>query len=376
MRTRPNLVSALGILIVFGLGTAVAEQLPVFEMGFSGLRAADFAPNEQQVATLAFPLANSGTVRVEIQIWDFRRQTLVQSGHFEVSIPSMALEDSQVRYSTDGLLLAVYAGGGTVHVFRSSDLQELTQIPLELSSAQLSGFEISPSSHILAVRRSFGGAARGGDLRIYDLDSGKQLRRWLIREGDLYPVYGVSGVAWSGEGKLLAVTAPSDRPFARFAGTIYILAPDSAEPVNRFGVRFPPGSLAFGSDDKLYVASMASGGYFAHWTTDLSIFNAKTGKQAGRIRAGKVGIRRTIAVSGNGRILLAYADRDKTTFEGLEDTLKVSDPQWQIVDVTAGRVIFTIPATEYADQCWLATSGRFLLNVETGKLRIFSIPVD
>ena len=369
---RRKWIVAVGIFIVSVVGAAAAAEPPaIFEIRIAGLRVAEIAPDEQQVATLAFQIAKPGTVPVEIQIWDLRKRTLVRAGRFEVTISSMVLEDSQVQYSTDGLLLAVYAGGGTVHVFRSSDLQELIQIPLELSSAHLSGFEISPSSHILAVRRSFD---RGGDVRIYDLDSGKQLRRWSIREGFLYQVYGVFGVAWSGEGKLLAVTAPNDRPFTRFAGTIYVFDPDSDEPVNRFQVRFPPGSLAFGSNDKLYVSSMASGGYFAHWTTDLSIFDAKTGKQVGKIPAGKVGIRRTIAVSGNKRILLAYADREKTTFEGFEDTLKVSDAQWQIVDVTAGRAIFTIPATEYADECSLSTSGRLLLNVGTGKLRIFSIP--
>ena len=107
----------------------------------------------------------------------------------------------------------------------------------------------------------------------------------------------------------------------------------------------------------------------------MPIFDAKTGKQMGKIPAQKVGIRRTIAVSGNKRILLAYADREKTTFEGLEDTLKVSDAQWQIVDVTSGQVLFTIAATEH-DQSSLSTTGRFLLNLSAGKIRIFSVPGD
>ena len=366
---RPIWVVALGIFIVSIVGAAVAAEPPaIFEMRIAGLRAAEIAPDEQQVATLAFRIAKPGTVPAEIQIWDFRKRTLVRTRRFEVSIPSMVFSTSHLRYSADGLLLAVYAGVGTIHVFRSSDLQELNQIPLELSSAQLSGFEISPSSHILAVRRSFD---RGGDVRIYDLDNGKELRSWGISKGFLCPLHRVSGLAWRGDGGLLAVTAPDNAPCTRFAGTIYVFGLNSDEPVNRFRVGFLPGSLAFGSNDKLYVASMMCGGYFAHWTTDLPIFDAKTAKQVGNIPAGKVGIRRTIAVSGNKRILLAYADREKTTSEGLEDTLKVSDAQWQIVDVTTGRVLSTIPATEY-DESSLSTSGRFLLNRSTSKLRIFS----
>ena len=369
---RPVRVVALGIFLISVLGLATAAEPPaLFEMAIAGLRVAQIAPDEQEVAALAFRITKPGTVPAEIQIWDFGKRTLVRTRRFEVTIPSMVLETSYVRYSADGLLLAVYAGGGTVHVFRSSDLQELNQIRLELSSAHLSGFEISPSSHILAIRRSFD---RGGDVRLYDLDSGRELRAWAIHKGDLYP-YGVSGVAWRGDGRQLAVTAPDNGPCTRFGGAIYVFDPDSTAPANRFRVGFLPGSLAFGSDDKLYVASMTCGGYFAHWTTDLPIFDAKTGKQVGKIPAGKVGIRRTIALSGDKRTLLAYADREKTTFEGLEDTLKVSDARWEIVDVTTGQVLFTMAATGY-DQSSLSTSGRLLLNLSIRQLRIFSVRGD
>jgi len=369
---RPLRVVVLGIFIISILGFATAEEPPaLFEMKIAGLRAAQIAPEEQEVAALVIHITKPGAVPVEIQIWDFRRRTLVRTRRFEVNIPSMVLSTSYVRYSADGFLLAVYAGGGTVHVFRSTDLQELHQIPLELSSAHLSGFEISPSSHILAIRRSLD---RGGDVRIYDLDSGIELRGWAIRKGDLYP-YTVSGVAWRGDGRQLAVAAPDNGPCTRFGGTIFVFDPDSTEPSNRFRVGFLPGSLAFGSDDKLYVASMTCGGYFAHWTTDLPIFDANTGKQVGKIPAGKVGIRRTIAISGNKRTMLAYADREKTTFEGFEDTLKVSDARWQVVDVATGQVLFTIAAIRY-DQSSLSTSGRFLLNLSPGGLRIFPVPSD
>jgi hypothetical protein len=73
--------------------------------------------------------------------------------------------------------------------------------------------------------------------------------------------------------------------------------------------------------------------------------------------------------------MLAYADREKTTFEGFEDTLKVSDARWQVVDVATGQVLFTIAATRY-DQSSLSTSGRFLLNLRPGGLRIFPVPSD
>lgn len=362
---------ALGIFIISILSAGEAAEPPaIFETEIADLRAAQIAPDEQRVATLAFQTKNLGSVPVEIQIWDFRRRTLVRTRRIEVSIASRVWRGSHILYSADGLLLAVYASGGTVHVFRSSDLRELNQIPLELSSARLSGLEISPSSHTLAVRRSF---ERGGDVRIYDLDSGKELRSWAISKGFLKPLYRVLGIAWRDDGRLFVVTAPDNGPCTRSGGTVYVFDPNSAEPVNRFRVSFLPGSVAFGSNDNLYVTSMMCGGYFAHWTTDLPVFDAKSGKCLGKIPAGKVGIRRTIAASGNKRILLAYADREKTTLEGFEDTLKVSDAQWEIVDLATKQVLFIIPATEY-DQSSLSTSGRLVLNLTAGRLRIFSVP--
>jgi hypothetical protein len=102
--TRPIWVCALGIFIVSIAGAAVAAEPPaIFEMGIAGLRAAEIAPDEQQVATLAFQVTKPGTVPVEIQIWDFRKRTLVRTRRFETSIPSMVLSTSHLRYSADGV---------------------------------------------------------------------------------------------------------------------------------------------------------------------------------------------------------------------------------------------------------------------------------
>jgi len=50
----------------------------------------------------------------------------------------------------------------------------------------------------------------------------------------------------------------------------------------------------------------------------------------GRIPVGKTGFRTHITIPANKHVLLAHADREKTTLEGFEDTLKVTDAQWQV----------------------------------------------
>lgn len=361
--------------MISALAAAVpaAAQLPAFETRIAGLRAAEISPDEKHIATLVFQITKSGAISVEVQIWEVGQRALVQVRGVKVdNLENRSRDVHYIRYSGDGLLVAVYLGVGPIHVFRSRDLEELKRIQLEPTTPRLSGFEISPSAHVLAIRRCIEG---GGDVLVYDLDSGEELRGWKIEGAQLDAVHRVSGLAWRGDGALIAVTAPDNGPCTRFGGTIYVFDPDSEKPINRFRLGFLPGSVAFGNDDRLYVASMTCGGYFAHHTTDLNIFDARSGRHIGKVPATQVGIRRTISTSLDHRTLLAYADREKTTFEGLEDTLQIGDAQWQVLDVGTENLLFKIPATAY-DEASLSVSGRFLLILDTGKLRIYSLRAD
>ena len=134
---------------------------------------------------------------------------------------------------------------------------------------------------------------------------------------------------------------------------IYVFDPKSEKASNVFDVSLLPADIAFGPGDSLYVASNTCGGYFAHWTLDLPFFDSVTGKKMGRIPAGRVGFRTRITIPANKQVLLAHADREKMTFEGLEDTLKVTDAQWQVWNLSSGKVLLTIPKT-MGDGC-----GRF-----------------
>lgn len=379
-------IITFGILVISVLATAVPAPVPsaLFETTIGGLYGAEIAPDDVHLAALVFPVIRGGAVPVEIQIWNIRERKLVQARRIEVELPGVkgapgaVMPAIYIRYSADGLLLAVYAGGETVHVFRAIDLLEINQIQLKLNSGELSGFEISPTSHLLATRRALSGTCcsskHRGEVRIYDLDSGRDLRSWTIDKAYMSPTHGPE-VAWRSDGGLFAVVAPDGPPCTRFGGTIYVFDPSSEEHVSHFGMGFLPGSIAFGSNDKLYVASMTCGGYFAHRTTDLSIFDARNGRKIGKIPAAQVGIRDRISISNDRRILLAYADREKMTFEGFEDTLKISDARWQVLDLSTGHLRFTIPATRF-DKSSLSMSGRFLLNLNTTQIRIFSVPSD
>jgi hypothetical protein len=97
----------------------------------------------------------------------------------------------------------------------------------------------------------------------------------------------------------------------------------------------------------------------------------------GRIPAGRVGFRTHITIPANKQVLLAHADRQKTTFEGLEDTIKVTDAQWQVWDLSSGKVVLTIPETTGmagGRSPSLSSNGHFMFAKQEQDLKIFSVP--
>jgi WD40 repeat protein len=352
---------------------------PTQVLKIPGLRASDLAPDETYLAALVVQEVKAGQSIVTVQTWDIRTATLVHSKEVTGESPAKGRRSyagrSYVRYSGDGALLAVYPGGRLVHVFEANDLQEAKQIALD-PLAGITGFEVSPVAHILAVRVAKGEGTSsgifkcchslGGEVRLYDLDSGEELRSWQLEKGALDRG---SGVAWRSDGKLVAAAAPDSVPCQRFGGTIYLFDPASENAVSTFHVPYLPGSLAFGTDDKLYVVSNTCGGYFANWAPPLPIFDASSGRQIGEIRPAKVGFRHEINISRNKQLLVAYMDREKTTLEGLEDTLKTSDEQWGVWDLSTESQIARLPGMAY-----LSASARLAIAASRNEVQIFSIP--
>src|SRR5262249_3555294 len=143
-----------------------------------------------------------------------------------------------------------------------------------------------------------------------------------------------------------------------------------------FHVSLLPASIAFGAGNNLYVASNTCGGLFTHWTLDLPIFDSALGREISQLPAGKAGFRGYITISANKQILLAHADREKMTFEGLEDTVEVKDEQWQVWDLSAKKLLFTFPKTlkTGVDSLpSLSNSGDFIYAYQEQEMKIFSV---
>ena len=133
--------------------------------------------------------------------------------------------------------------------------------------------------------------------------------------------------------------------------------------------RASPSALAIVSTSQ----AIPAGGYFTHWTLDLPIFDSASGQEMGKIPAGKVGFRGYMAISTNKQVLLAHADREKTTFAGFEDSLSVTDEQWQVWDLSSGKLVVTFPGAVGGSPS-LSNSGHLIYASQGQDLRIFSVP--
>src|SRR5215472_15461325 len=100
------------------------------------------------------------------------------------------------------------------------------------------------------------------DVRIYDLDSGEEIRSWKIDQNSefktskllqVHPQLDRSGLAWRGDGGALAISVADNLPCLRGGGTIYMFDSTSSRAPKTFRVPLLPASIAFGTGNNLYV---------------------------------------------------------------------------------------------------------------------------
>lgn len=363
------------------IGQAQTRALvPAYTVQIPGVRSTAMSREEKHLAAL---VVKNGFA--ELEVWDLRSGSLLRARALPTPHPGQEYGNAggYVRYTSDDQFLAAYPGGDFLYLLRASDLEQIRTIKIQ-SQLNVTDLEMSPSGHRLAMRMS-------GDISLYDLDSGEEIRHWSVHQYPHFEMWSLlrvnpqlsgSWLAWNEDGTALAMSVADNQPCLRGGGTIYILNLTKSDAPKSFRFGLLPSAIAFGHGDNLYVASNTCGGYFSHWRLDLPILDAASGRETGRIPAGEVGIRNTITISANKRFLLAYADWEKMTLEGFEDTLKIEDAQWQVWDLSAQRVILVLEKEPVAinmlperTETWhLSSTGRFAYRSRAQEVRIFSVP--
>ena len=214
-------IAALALVFVPPAELLLCDTLPnlpspAYVVHIPGVRASTISPGEKYLAAF---IVNAGGA--EVQVWDFIGNSMIQAR----SVPAPELHSNRpgpaiyVRYTSDGELLAVYTGDELLHVLRARDLDEVRTIRLE-SGKIVTAFDMSPVDHRVAIRMA-------GDVRVYELNSGEEVRSWRIKQ---YPEFRVSellrtdpqlygpGLAWREDGRALAVSVADNGRCLRGGG--------------------------------------------------------------------------------------------------------------------------------------------------------------
>jgi len=169
----------------------------------SGLLGADISPDDRFVALYvadSLDLADrpkDGST-YELQIWDRRAQSLVSRRVvlLEQPIKNLGIVPRFVRYTNGGSKLVVYQEGH-LRVFDSKSLDQIQDIDMEMSRwpwmgtnarsagthpGRVADLEVDSTGGRAAILIPWGVHA-GGELRVYDLGTGKVLRRWEYPSG-------------------------------------------------------------------------------------------------------------------------------------------------------------------------------------------------
>jgi hypothetical protein len=400
-------VNCCGHFSSVGQGLSVHNASPVI-LKINGLGGEDLSPSEDVLAaTTCIPTKESASAPRYLnylETWDIRNSKLLQRGPLiEDGAPTASCAAGDVRYSGDGkLLVARTRSGDFVRVFSAETLKLLRtiQIPLQLREfrvgnsmisvdwqAEVTGFEVSPIRHLLALRLYRGDRGKrpgafidpiqylGGIVRVYDLDSGTQINEWEIPTGY---AKGGSGLAWRQDGKVLAAAASDRERCQTGGGTVYVIDLPTSQLITRIRVPNLVGDIAFGTGDTLYVANASCAGYVGNRKPHLPIFNAVTAKKLGEIDFVDSGIRYYLTVSANRRVLLGYVGREEMRWE-FEDTLEEIDHRFAVWDLATRRAVYVSANLDGLIGLVpkLSSSGRWALLQPTnkhGEVWLFSLP--
>jgi WD40 repeat protein len=355
------------------------QSFTSYELRLNAVLAAALAPDGTRVAVVTSG-TSSREASDDLQVWDFRAQRLLferkaKIGEQHDGIAERAFPRS-LAFTPDGQTL-VYCDGAVAHIFDASHYDEVRSFPVTSDPvSQVRNMRISSDGKEMAVRvikpdRDF--YFHGGFLlNIYDLKSGV-LKRSQKFESALDEL-GDSGIAWSPDGTRLAlILEPTheqvykrgiEETLATFP-ELAIIGSDSAE--IRVRTEHWAGDLAFvGNESIVSVARETASG--SAGKDSLRLWDAKAGKLQRQMPSKPDGAHDHVQVSRDGRILLAYAGKDRRDESSVS---AVHEPRFRLWDTATWAVLFTSPPLRFAARQFDPQELQFALSSNGGLIMVW-----
>lgn len=298
-----------------------------------GTIGADVSPDSRLVAIDAVKGSEGpkGIEAVEeIQIWNFQDRELVTSKvlsrrtYAKTSDIPNDYDPGFVRYSASGSKLVVYWKGrfapeGRLLVLDSKTLDELQNIDLGMSSwprfppsasdfhSLVVGIQVDERGQRAAVLLEWG-AYGGGELRVYDLDSGALLRTWQFQNVG----FGLMSLDPRGQRIAIPVLAfpPGERPLRSNERNLRILDVDSGKTMCEINTGYIADAAAFIGHDRFATAS-ANPDVKRFDKDTIKIWDVGTCRLTHEISSQPGGVHDTLLVSAGGQVALGYVGLEK-----------------------------------------------------------------
>jgi len=270
-------------------------------------------------------------------------------------------------FTADAKHLLVLDAFARIHVLDVPSLSTSRVIQLstpKAADAMVTSIQLSPNNEHIGVLISQ--APSGGELDVYDLQTGEQTSTWRFEH------FYVNSFRWFPDsGKLVvSTTTTSESATSQSTGKV---APDlqicdlQQKVPTLLHLGYPVGDIAFAGPEWVFTV-----GAYPNEKIPLRIVDLKTGNMVQEVPHSESGVRYHVSTSIRSDRVLAYIGREKMKFSwlGMESTPEVIDQRFQVWDWKTGKVIATSPALKplrpLALTFKLSASGRYVLVVWHG----------
>jgi WD40 repeat protein len=334
-----------------------------------GYYAAAFAPDDQCVAVIASKGSSDAQrleVTQEIQVWDFRATKLVSKKFLsQKKMPRGMPYQPQISlydYTDSGSMILMIRNGHLV-LLDARTLDEIREIDLATGNwpqtsedspglSFVKGVAVDKSGDRAVVLLQWG-RGEGGELRVYNLDSGELVRGWdyaSLRTNDRNRDFG--GADISADGRQVAASLI---PFVIGEGAlrssehnVFVLDIDSGSTIAAINTRYPAGHVRFAPTNPPVLLTVSADNFDRQRSTKdaIKIWDPLNGKLLRELDTPPEGVHFQVQVSSDGRIVLGYTGLEKFRgrwWLGQEETGSIDYNQFTLWNLTTGKIIAASP---------------------------------
>jgi WD40 repeat protein len=338
-----------------------------------GYYSAAFGSDGRHLAVVASKGSRGGDgleIIEEIQIWDLRDSKLVSERLLspKKSSPNVPYHATALYGYTPSGAIILLGRDSLLLLLDPRTFDEIREINLATgdwpgasphSFSFVKGVAVDKNGDRAAVLLQWG-VGGGGELRVYDLNSGQLIRSWdyhsLRKTNDRNSDFG--GADISADGRQVAVSVI---PFVLGEGVlrssdrnVFVLDVDSGSTVAALNTSYPAGDVRFAPTAPPVLLTVSADNYDKRRSPKdaIKVWDPVGGKLLRELAIAGAGVHFQVQVSSDGKIVLGYTGAER--FEGhwwlgQEQNGFVAYDQFTLWDLTSGNIVASSPRFEPAE---------------------------